>query len=85
MITENKFNNEEFHIKLKQRQKYVKTIDKLQASNRALSNSNANLQWKEKTTFCNLTPVKFSWIIFQSGKTWKSYLVAATVYTFKNA
>lgn len=44
MITENKFNNEEFHIKLKQRQKYVKTIDKLQASNRALSNSNANLQ-----------------------------------------
>lgn len=38
-ITENKYNTEDFLQKLKQRQKYVKTIDKMQTTNRMLSNS----------------------------------------------
>lgn len=38
-ITENKYNTEDFQQKLKQRQKYVKTIDKMQTTNRMLSNS----------------------------------------------
>jgi len=38
-IAENKYNSDEFQTKLKQRNKYIKTIDKMQTTNRMLSNS----------------------------------------------